>query len=57
MIDKHVERIVEVIRPVPVQKVVERLVERLQVVEKPSVRDVPEVHTRVVIENVDKQVI
>ena len=31
MIDKNVDRIVEVIRLVPVQKVVERLVERLQV--------------------------
>lgn len=31
IIDKTVDRIVEVIRPVPVQKVVERLVERLQV--------------------------
>ena len=31
VIDKTVDRIVEVIRTVPVQKVVERLVERLQV--------------------------
>ena len=31
IIDKNVDRIVEVIRLVPVQKVVERLVERLQV--------------------------
>ncbi len=31
IIDKNVDRIIEVIRLVPVQKVVERLVERLQV--------------------------
>lgn len=56
IIDKNVDRIVEVIRLVPVQKVVERLVERLQVIEKPSVRDVPQIQTRVIVENVDKPV-